>query len=260
VGELSASWATDVAVLERGGSQVCDRGDHLVLRTPANPGYHWGNFVLVTDPHAIGDADRWVAVFAAEFPRATWLSVGLVARPGDPSAWLRHGVELEDVESLVTDVPPARPDRPRGYAVRPFEADDWERDLARSIADSCAEGDLVSDEQREFLLRQAAQRRQLVGQGVAAWFGAFAGDHLVADLGVVVCGRRARYQDVTTDLAHRRRGLAAHLVGVAGEWARGRGCTEWVIVTETSNDAGRVYRRAGFAPAPGGTTAYRRPG
>ena len=29
------------------GSQIEDRGTHLVIRTPDNPTYFWGNFLLL---------------------------------------------------------------------------------------------------------------------------------------------------------------------------------------------------------------------
>src|SRR5262249_43085006 len=79
------------------------------------------------------------------------------------------------------------------------------------------------------------------------------------DLGVVCCGATARYQNVGTDAQHRRRGLASHLLGVAARWASARGCSRWVIVTEASNPAGRVYRSVGFGPAAPTVQAYRRP-
>jgi hypothetical protein len=51
--DLPIGWATDIAVLQLTGSTVDDRGDHLVLRTPRNPTFHWGNCLLVTDPAAV---------------------------------------------------------------------------------------------------------------------------------------------------------------------------------------------------------------
>jgi choline dehydrogenase-like flavoprotein len=98
---------------------------------------------------------------------------------------------------------------------------------------------------------------ELSNRGVASWFGAFHGIELVADLGIVVCGETARYQSVQTDERHRRKGLASHLLGKAADWASQAGCRSWVIVTESTNDAGRVYRKAGFNPDVETVTAYR---
>jgi GNAT superfamily N-acetyltransferase len=99
--------------------------------------------------------------------------------------------------------------------------------------------------------------QQLCENGKAAWFGAFHGDELVSDLGIVVCGKTARYQSVQTDERHRRKGLASHLLGKAAKWAAEQGCTSWVIVTESTNDAGRVYKKAGFLLDQETVTAYR---
>ena len=82
---------------------------------------------------------------------------------------------------------------------------------------------------------------------------------LVASLGIVCCDTTARYQAVGTDPQHRRRGLATHLLGVAARWSADHGCDRWVIVTEATNPAGRVYRSVGFEQDIGNAQAYRRP-
>jgi hypothetical protein len=46
---------------------------------------------------------------------------------------------------------------------------------------------------------------------------------------------------------------------VAAAWAASRGCTQWVIVTEATNPAGRVYRKAGFELVEPIVQAYRAP-
>ena len=43
----SLGFRTDLALLERSGSTIDDRGDHLVITTPSNPGFYWGNFLLL---------------------------------------------------------------------------------------------------------------------------------------------------------------------------------------------------------------------
>ena len=43
----SLGFRTDLRLLEMTGSVIEDRGTHLVVRTPANPTYFWGNFLLL---------------------------------------------------------------------------------------------------------------------------------------------------------------------------------------------------------------------
>ena len=256
---LPAGWDTDLAILRLTGSTVEDRGDHLVVRTPGNPGYHWGNCLLVTDPRAVDDADRWTDCFAAEFPDAAWLAVGLPVMPADESAWARHDAELERLDVLTTTTIPRAAPLAEGYAVRPLTGDDWQLLADRDIAENAAGGEFEPTTHAEFVHATIATRRALCEADLAAWFGAFHGDDLVADLGIVRCGLLARYQDVRTAAPHRRRGLASHLLGVAAAWSAARGCESWVIVTESTNDAGRVYRRAGFVLDDDEVSAYRRP-
>ena len=45
----SLGFRTDLRLLEMTGSVIEDRGTHLVVRTPANPTYFWGNFLLLRE-------------------------------------------------------------------------------------------------------------------------------------------------------------------------------------------------------------------
>ncbi len=252
-------WATDLAILELTGSVVEDHQDHLVVRTPHNPDFHWGNFVFVADGDALGDAQRWVTTFRLAFPDASWVAIGLTRMPEDQTAWTSQGLELELDEVLTTRTLPRRVPLPEGYTVRRLRDGDWAQSVARSVA----ENDRTKQEEptsfARFVQAQAQARAALSQSDLGAWFGAFSEGTLVADLGIVRCGATARYQSVATDAEHRQRGLAAHLLGVAAQWAADGGCDRWVIVTEPTNPAGRVYRSVGFAPDTGAIRAYRRP-
>lgn len=254
---LPPGWATDLAVLTLTGSTVQDRGDHLVVRTPANPGYRWGNFVLVTDPGAVAEADRWVTAFGTHFPDADWLAIGLVRSPEDHGAWRAHGLAVEVDGVLTTSSPPREAPLPAGSTARRLHGDDWDRVLERALAENRRTGKEDPAAHQAYARRLVSARRELSERDQAAFFGAFVGGQLVADLGIVRCGADARYQSVSTDDAHRGRGLASHLLGVAARWAGERGCRRWVIVTEADNPAARVYRRAGFEPDVGSAQVYR---
>ena len=254
---LPLGWHTDLAVLRLGGSAVEDRGDHLVVRTPQNPAFYWGNFVLVVDPEPAVDADRWLATFEREFPDAPHRAVGMVSAPGDPSAWQRLGFEVEHDDVLATDARPAPTPVPPGYLVRQIrDTVEWEQSTGLRITEFAGD----SGHEAEFERRSTEQRMAMTERGATAWFGAFEGDRLAAELGIVDCGEGvARYQAVVTAADHRRRGLAGHLLGVAAAWAAERGARTWVIVAEDGSSAARLYRSRGFGPADRGYRATRRP-
>ena len=256
---LPLSWHTDLAVLTATGSAVDEHADHLVVRTPANPTYHWGNFLLVTDPGAVDDAARWEAVFATCFPDAGHRAVGLVADP-DPAAWEAVGMQVEHEDVLLRDAPLERRPLPAGYAVRPLTTDDdWEQSLGLRV------GDLTPEQRAEpgrtaYELGSTAARRRLVATGDAVWLGAVAGDELAADQGIHDCGEGvARYPDVITQSAHRRRGLTSHLLGEASAWAADRGCRTWVILADAGEAPSRLYQALGFVPGQPSSQAYRAP-
>jgi GNAT superfamily N-acetyltransferase len=244
-------------VLELSGSSITDRGDHVIVRTPSNPTYHWGNFILVTDGRQVDDAARWVREFSIAFPAATWVAVGLAGVPEGAAGWESHGLTLEAEEVLTSSQPPRRSPLDDRYLVRRLSGADWDQTVALAVAESARSGGYRRRTRERFERARTASIRSLSERKLAACYGAFVGEALVAHLGVVRCGRIARYQNVLTDEAHRGRGLASHLLGVAGKWAAQNGCQQWVILTEDTNPARFVYRRAGFTVHQTNVQAYK---
>src|ERR1700693_2062564 len=63
----SLGYRTDLTARALEGSRVEDRGDYLVLRSPDNPGYWWGNFLLLPSLGP-GEAADWLPPVAAGVP------------------------------------------------------------------------------------------------------------------------------------------------------------------------------------------------
>ena len=164
--DLPLSWRTDIAVLVGSGSGSRS-SRHLVVRTPANPTYAWGNFVMVTDPATVDDAARWEAVFASCFPDAGHRAIGLPVGPADASRPGRRPGWRSSTRTCWSATRHWSGDPlPEGYAVRPLSSDDdWERSRALRLAD-------LTDEQRTEPHRRRTSarhrgRRRLVGSGNA---------------------------------------------------------------------------------------------
>jgi ribosomal protein S18 acetylase RimI-like enzyme len=241
----SPGLTTDLDLLRLQGSTVTDHGDHLVVRTPANPTFWWGNFVLVPTAARAGEVDRWIARFEEELPDAQHRAVAFALDGGDTDAWAARGWEVEGDVDLATTAVPVAGDAPDGIRLRALASDDdWEQSAQVGAHGTSAE---QLDHRLVFERRRVDAQRRLVDSGRAQWFGAFDGDRLVARLGIVRLGPLARYQEVVTLESHRRRGLAGALVRAAGEWAfEDPAVSQLVIVAEDGGPAIGLYRRAGF--------------
>jgi GNAT superfamily N-acetyltransferase len=257
----SLGFRTDVALRVLEGAETTDRGDYLVVRTRDNPDFYWGNFLLLGGWPAAGSAAGWLARFAAEFPAARHVALGVDAA-GEPDAsqapgeFRAAGLKPERATVLTCAgagiVPPPRPST--DAEIRRLESDaDWQQSLQLAVRCFGDDG--------PYLSRRAASRRRITRASRGAWFGAFAAGRLVAQLGVCDAGQGlARYQDVETDPAARRRGLAGTLVWQAGRYAaEAFGARTLVIVADPAEGAIRIYRACGFADAQGQFSFARHP-
>jgi GNAT superfamily N-acetyltransferase len=257
----SLGYRTDLMIRVMEGSEVTDHRDYLVVRSPASPAFWWGNFILLAAPPPPGEAARWLARFAEEFPAAGHVALGVDAtEPGaaDRSGLIEAGLRVERTTVMTASSvrEPPRPNHDAQY--RPLAGDeDWQHSLELRLATD-ESGEPAAT--RAFYEQRTADARRLAESGHGAWFGAFAGDRLVAQLGVFSDGSGvARYQNVETDPAWRRKGLAGTLVWRAGRYAADRlGARTLVIVADPRGEAIRVYRSAGFTEAEA-QLAFERP-
>ncbi|MFI1580301.1 GNAT family N-acetyltransferase [Embleya sp. NPDC020630] len=247
---ISLGFRTDLMLLTLQGSRVEERDGYRVVRTPANPTFHWGNFLLLPAPPAPGAAARWVDTFRRDFPDADHVALGVdgtdgtAGDPADLAAAELH-VERGTVLTAASLRPPARPNTTATYRVADSD-DDWAQALALNEAGNT---DFEPTAYREFAARRLAGFRALQERGHGAWFGAFEDGRLRAGLGLFTDGRGlARYQTVGTHPDHRNRGLASGLVHAAAEHAAAHwSVTTLVIVADPDYVAIDLYRRLGFA-------------
>ncbi len=247
----SLGFRTDLMVRRLAGSTIIDHRHHLVVRTPANPSYHWGNFLLVDDLPAEGAIEQWIDEFRKEFPEAEHVTLGIDGTEFPPLVGYPSSIGLEvDLGVVLTGsvAPPPDP-LPSGLQVRPLRtADDWRGELLLRHEGSEEEGPMAPGHSA-FLRRSTAEATRLVVEGRTVYLGAFDGDVLCAVVGIASDGGGvARYQRVGTRTAYRRRGLASALVAKAGAVAlSSMGARRLVIVADDGSPAARLYEALGFA-------------
>lgn len=245
----SLGYRTDLMIRRLEGSRISERDGYLVIRTPAHPGFWWGNFLLLARPPRGEEVGTWLARFAEEFPRAGHVALGVdvtSASSADPGPYLAMGFTLQQGTVMTATAVQEPPHPSREAEIRVLAGDaDWDQSLQVTLA-CYSEPDDVG--QAAFIRERAVQKRALTEAGHGAWFGAFVRGRLACQAGLVWGGGPyARYQDVETHPAARRQGLAGTLLWQAGlAGLRRPGVAALVIVAEPEGDAARVYRRLGF--------------
>ncbi|HEY0250794.1 MAG TPA: GNAT family N-acetyltransferase [Kofleriaceae bacterium] len=244
---------------------ITDRGDYVVIETPDDPGYYYGNLLIIPAAPQAGEVSYWTRKFHEEFrdPQIHHVTLcwdGLTSDAGCEAELLAAGFHIDRHVVLTTSTITA-PSVPGIVELTPEQVLDTD-DLGWSTSDR-------HDEQfREFLQRRSRWQATLVTRGLATFFGIYDGEVLVSSLGLVPMGPMgptgltvptvnvARFQDVQTASTHRKRGYASALLAAA---AAAVPATTYVIVCEESSDAHRVYERAGFQIAERTASAVRSP-
>src|SRR5688500_15885597 len=126
----SLGFRTDLRLLQMTGSQIEDRGTHLVIRTPTNPTHFWGNFLLLKSLPVLGGEREVIGAFHTEFPQAEHVAVGIDGTddPGEALApFAEAGLEVQVGVVLTASELVAPAPLPEGVVVRRLESDeDWE--------------------------------------------------------------------------------------------------------------------------------------
>lgn len=245
----SLAFRTDLALLRLGGSTVEDRGDHVVVRTPDNPTYWWGNFLLLDRVPQPGEHEQWLDRFVATFPEARHRAVGVdgtVGKAGDLAGFADIGLDVE-ASTVMTATSVHRPPRPNDEAEyrRLTSDDDWAQCLRLRLVANGETGDRSAE---VFEARRVGTDRATSEAGTGAWFGAFLDTQLVSQMGLGAAGEAlARFRLVETDPAFRGRGLAGTLVHLVSEYGFNElGAGTLVMVADPDDGAVRIYRSVGF--------------
>lgn len=247
----SLGYRTDLMARLLEGSLVEDRGDYLAVRSPHSPSYWWGNFLLLAAPPQRGDAATWVAMFAAEFPDAAHVAIGIdvtEVSAVDVDGLTAEGLRLQQSAVLTAQQLHEPPHPNRAAVIRKLSGDDNWRQAAdlRAVVNAGEPGS-----EPAFLRARIAAERGVTEAGHGSWFGAFLDRTLVAQLGLVTDGSGiARYQNVEVHPAARRQGLAGTLVWHAGQQVLDTLRASTLVMVAAPHDVAiRVYRSVGFADA-----------
>ncbi|RPJ52193.1 MAG: N-acetyltransferase [Chloroflexi bacterium] len=233
---------------------VLDRGEYTVILTPSNPDFYWGNYLLFSQPPAQGDLERWQALFEQEIcsrQNAPHRVFGWDSSTGDKGAvepFLAAGYNLSQGIVLTAREVTLPPKYNHAVVVRPL-VEEWEWNQVLRNQVDCRPPQFTADEYRPFKTAKMARYREMQQAGLGAWFGAFLGDRLVADLGLFCIDGVARFQSVETVPEYRRQGICGTMVyQVANYGFEHLGAKKLVMIADEFYHAARIYESVGFRP------------
>jgi RimJ/RimL family protein N-acetyltransferase len=261
IAELSLGWRTDL-IFARFDAEVIERNDYLLVRTPHNPNFWWGNFLLFDHAPAAGESAQWLAQFDAEIAsrqrESRHIAFGIdTIEPFEMPVELAVAGFTRDADTVLTmsrdqlRAPPAP--MPLGCRVGVLDLP--------AQAEAAVELQVVSDEgahppeheHRLFRRRQMQRYAAMERAGLGHWFGVFAatelGEQLVADCGLFrdESGTLGRFQHVETHPQWRRRGLCRALIhAVCAHGFEAMGLQSLVIVADPDDVAIGLYESVGF--------------
>ncbi len=257
----SLSLATDVDVLPL-RTVVEQRDGYVVIRTPSNPSFYWGNFLAFDEPPSSGDAERWEAAFDAEFacePLVRHRAFAWDRADGAAGAareeFSPRNYDLDESYGLIASAEELQPHARANQQVlvRALDtsagADEarWEEVVEIQVGNR--EPGHEEPGYRAFSQAQMVDRRAVYAVGRGAWFVAIdpESDRIAAACGVVVTDGRGRFQSVDTAPAYRRRGICSRLVVEAAQQSAARFAAErFVIVADAHYHALGLYESLGF--------------
>jgi GNAT superfamily N-acetyltransferase len=258
----SLALRTEIMFAELDGD-VLDRGDHVVVRTPSNPTFFWGNFLVLPVAPTVAALEvdgELMRLFEEQFPstRHRLFAWDDIAAGGfDPTPFAGVGFRSDNETSLLRleDIDALRSPR-QSMTIRATRQDEWPSVFA--LLDRCMTPMERAALYREFLRLQVARYARFVEAGHGDWFGVFDDDTLVGTCGVFSRAGLTRYQVVCVDEAWRGRGVAMALVAHVASFALQRWNVPVLIGAAPGSQAERIYSRLGFAPIERTTALLKR--
>lgn len=236
----------------RFSGEVIIQKNYTAIKTPSNPGYHWGNYLVFDKAPIEGDFQKWKDIFQKEFPYYstpqhmvfTWEE----EKKGAIEEFLENGFEFDEGKILSCK----KLVYPKKYKsdinIKKIQTnDEWEDVIKLQVM--TADPKFINAGYENFKRKQMKQYREMSEQSLGHWFGAYFDGKLVGDLGIFHTENIGRYQNVGTHPNFRRQGICQTLVYETGLIAYEEYDIETLVMeADTHYHAAKIYESVGFIP------------
>lgn len=234
--------------------EIHDRGEYVAIKTPHNPGFHWGNYLIFDAPPAMGDFGKWTETYRSEFTyydiirhmTFTWNEVP--HRLPVVTEFLNAGFAIDRAKVLTASRVCPPPKSNRAITVRRIETEEeWDEAIHLHVLVRNPAFEKASYE--KFKKLQFETYRKMCKAGLGHRFSAFLDGVMVGDLGIFHENGTGRFQNVCTHPDWRRQGICGTLVHQAALMAfQEYGVTTLVMEADADYHAAKIYESVGFIP------------
>jgi hypothetical protein len=234
--------------------------DSLIIKTPSNKDFHWGNYMLFSNPPLTGDLERWTKLFDEEFDyylephhyAFTWDN----EFPKDSKEFIESEAEIKkftdaqfDLE-LTVALSTQQLVKPKHFnshiQVVPLSTKaQWQNVIDLQIESRDLR--FGKEDYAVFKREQFKNYIKMHESQLGHWFGAYLDGELVGDLGIFFENGIARYQSVETKKEFERQGICATLVYTAGKYMMEQYNVHTLVMEADEHyHAARIYESVGF--------------
>lgn len=251
--KLKSKGLTTDILLGKHVSRVTVFDDHIVVETPDNPKFFWGNYLIFKGSPKLTSITHYMDCFEQHFKNnrnighiaLTWDDINCVISSELAAKFAELEFEIDTTSVMTIQNISPKLIKLNGIKVRKITSKlDWKK--AQQLQTSI-HNDFDPNQIYKMLEKRFEQYRHLIGSNNGEWFGAFRGDQLVGDLGIMFDDHVARFQNVKTHPDFRQQGICKALVNAAiGHVQKRVGNIIFVIEAESSGLTERIYQGFGF--------------
>ncbi|MCP4449379.1 MAG: GNAT family N-acetyltransferase [Myxococcales bacterium] len=239
---------SDLALI---AGEFIQRDDCLVVRSPNEPNYYWGNLLVFSKPPTEECKSTWERRFAEEFAdmpevRHKAFTWDMGGKGGSIRPFVESGYHHQTTVVLTAESVKEPPRPNAGMEIRELSSDaEWNDIVALQVASRDPEHSEAS--YLAFAQQRFVELRAMVERGEGEWYGGYVDGRQVGNLGVFRSGTIARFQQVVTCPDFRRKGVCGTLVSAVSNLALARvECQTLVMLADTEYHAARIYESVGF--------------
>lgn len=229
---------------------------YWVIRTPDNPSFWFGNYVLFKHAPQPGDLPRWREIHHRVFGSSlNHMVLGWdEPEPGSIQQFLDAKLIPSHGIALSLQAPPSGTRINPDLEIRALvEQSEWDAMLRQQI--QIDRDDFAYPEDAGvFRTKQMVASKRMTDEGHGNWWGAFLNDQLVGGMGLYFDAAKSigRFQYVTTAAAHRRKRVCSTILDHAVRHAFATVNPQTLVIStdaEDNNPAIPTYRNFGFRDA-----------